>query len=81
MLPYYLSTALHHSSEVPTHACAPHAQAPVVSVRAMSDNPIRNVISGVVSGIYKVQGAMSAAETGLSPLWSGIKRMDLGNVG
>lgn len=51
-----------------------------VQVFASDVNPVRAAISNVVSQVYKIQGMTSAPESGLSPLWQGIKRMDLAGV-
>lgn len=57
-------------------------QAATVAVRAAASdvNPMRQVLSGVVSGIYKATATFSAAEPGLSPVWSAIKRLDEGGL-
>uniref|UniRef100_A0A7S0R2P2 Uncharacterized protein n=1 Tax=Chlamydomonas leiostraca TaxID=1034604 RepID=A0A7S0R2P2_9CHLO len=55
------------------------SRVPVVRCMAQqqsSDNPVRQVLAGVVSGIYKASAAVSVPEPGLSPLWAAIKRLD-----
>ncbi|GLI66316.1 hypothetical protein VaNZ11_010094 [Volvox africanus] len=53
-----------------------------VSVHATftPDNPIRQVLSQVAINVYKVSALMSQQETGLSPLWSSLKKLDLPGV-
>lgn len=51
-----------------------------MQVFASDVNPVRAAISNVVSQVYKIQGMTSAPESGLSPLWQAIKRMDLAGV-
>ncbi|GLC35235.1 hypothetical protein PLESTB_000587000 [Pleodorina starrii] len=53
-----------------------------VSVRAAftPDNPLRQAISQVAINVYKVSAMMDKSEAGLSPLWSGLKKLDLAAV-
>jgi hypothetical protein len=50
-----------------------------VSVQA-SDNPARQVLSGLVSTIYKVSASMQPADAGASPLWASLQKLDLAGV-
>ncbi|KAG2498660.1 hypothetical protein HYH03_003406 [Edaphochlamys debaryana] len=71
--------------------CAPAAQRPgraarrpVAPAAAASDapgpNPVRQALSQVASTVYKVSAAMSKPEPAQSPLWTGLKKLDLGAV-
>ncbi|GIL74417.1 hypothetical protein Vretimale_2058 [Volvox reticuliferus] len=44
------------------------------------DNPVRQVLSQVAINVYKVSALMSQPETGQSPLWSSLKKLDLSGV-
>ncbi|KXZ54040.1 hypothetical protein GPECTOR_5g15 [Gonium pectorale] len=54
----------------------------VVVVRAASTpvNPVRQAISQVAINVYKASALFSATEPGLSPLWTGLRKLDLGAV-
>uniref|UniRef100_A0A383WEG7 Uncharacterized protein n=1 Tax=Tetradesmus obliquus TaxID=3088 RepID=A0A383WEG7_TETOB len=46
-------------------------------VRASSDNPARQVLSGLVSGIYKATSSFQEVDPSLPPLWKGLKKLDM----
>lgn len=45
-----------------------------------SDNPVRQVLTGLVSTIYKVSAMGQSPEPGLSTLWQSLKKLDLQGV-
>ncbi|MEW5297985.1 MAG: hypothetical protein WDW38_003716 [Sanguina aurantia] len=47
---------------------------------ADSPNPARAVITGIVQGIYQATAGVSQTEPGLSPLWAGVKKLNLSMV-
>ncbi len=55
------------------------ARRSAVNVQA-SDNPARQMLSGLVSTIYKVSATMQAADAGASPMWSSLQKLDLAGV-
>lgn len=59
----------------------PASQARIATItRAAGESPFRSAISGAVSNIYKVSAALSPAEPGLSPLWTGVKKLSAVDV-
>ncbi|KAF6253459.1 hypothetical protein COO60DRAFT_419456 [Scenedesmus sp. NREL 46B-D3] len=46
------------------------------TVRASSDNPARQVLSGLVSSIYKATSSFQEVDASLPPLWRGLKKLD-----
>jgi hypothetical protein len=45
-----------------------------------SDNPVRQAISGLASGIYKATASFQTVDSSLSPLWQGLKKLNMGEV-
>jgi hypothetical protein len=45
-----------------------------------SDNPMRQALSGLASGIYKATASFQTVDPSLSPLWQGLKKLNLGEV-
>lgn len=49
-------------------------------LQALGGNPVREIVSGIASNIYKAQAALQPEEMGESVLWRKIKRLDLDGV-
>eukprot|EP00878_Enallax_costatus_P011076 GHUV01011568.1.p1 GENE.GHUV01011568.1~~GHUV01011568.1.p1 ORF type:complete len:158 (+),score=27.55 GHUV01011568.1:102-575(+) len=45
-------------------------------VRASSDNPARQALSGVVSNIYKLTAGFQQVDSSLPAIWQGIQKLD-----
>lgn len=43
-------------------------------------SPVRAIVTGMVSNIFKAAGNLSAPDPELTPLWQAIKRIDLNAV-
>ncbi|GIL48582.1 hypothetical protein Vafri_5068, partial [Volvox africanus] len=67
---------------VPRQRQASSSRCRIVSVHAAftPDNPVRQVLSQVAINVYKVSALISQQETGLSPLWSSLRKLDLSGV-
>ncbi|KAJ9533985.1 hypothetical protein QJQ45_027059, partial [Haematococcus lacustris] len=58
------------------------ARSLATAVRAASDfqNPVRQTIANIVTGIYKASAGVTSVEPGLSPMWTAVKKLDLQGV-
>lgn len=45
-----------------------------------SDNPARQALTGLVSGIYKATASFQEVDSSLPPLWQALKKLDKGAV-
>ncbi|KAL6747179.1 ankyrin repeat-containing domain protein, partial [Haematococcus lacustris] len=65
-----------------TRLCTRPARSLATAVRAASDfqNPVRQTIANIVTGIYKASAGVTSVEPGLSPMWTAVKKLDLQGV-
>lgn len=66
---------------LPRKAASVRRQGVVVRAASASEvSPVRQVLTQVVSGVYKASALFAQPEPGLSPLWAAVKKLDAAGV-